>query len=129
MRPDRSTFVLALGLSALSSLGCLPGNALADERIVVLSRQFPAPGREEEAEARQRKVVEFVKAREPNITYRLHRTERPVPTIMYYEIYPSQAAIDTHRQNLAAFFKEHGPPAPGLFAKPTETEVYRILIE
>jgi len=48
---------------------------------------------------------------------------------IYYEIYPFQAAIDAHKQTLAAFFREYGPPASGLFAKPTETEIYRILVE
>ena len=114
------------GRPLLPWLGLIANSAWADERVVALSRQFPAPGREDEAEARQRKVVELVKAREPNITYGLHRADKPVPTSTYYETCPSQAAFDAHKQTLAAFFKEYGPPTAGLFAKPTETEEYRM---
>ncbi len=124
---------LGFGLVLLHGMAPAPGAARGrvqtNESIVVVSRVFPASGKEDAVEARMRKLVQFVKAREPHITYRLHRAERPVTTFMFYEVYPSQAALDEHQKLLAEFSKENGPPPAGFFAKPVEYDVYRFLAE
>jgi quinol monooxygenase YgiN len=48
---------------------------------------------------------------------------------LFYEVYPSQAAFDQHRQTIAAFRKEAGPPPEGIFNRPPEVEIYGLLAE
>jgi quinol monooxygenase YgiN len=73
--------------------------------------------------------VKFVKQAEPNITYRLHRSAKEPTVFLYYEVYPSQAAFDQHRQTIAAFRREAGPPLEGIFSRPPEVEIYGLLAE
>jgi len=96
---------------------------------VVLAKIFPADGQEAQAEAWFRKLIDYIRAKEPDITYRLHRTDKPVRTFMFYEVYPSQAAFEEHRKNVAAFRQEYGSLPNETFAKPTEIERYSIMVK
>jgi quinol monooxygenase YgiN len=104
-------------------------SARADEQVIVAARFYPAPGREAELETRLLRVANFVKQAEPNITYRLHRLTKEPTVFLFYEVYPSQAALDQHRQMIAAFRQEQGPPPEGIFSRPSEVEIYRLLAE
>jgi quinol monooxygenase YgiN len=104
--------------------------AWAGEQVVIVGRFYPAPGREAELEARLMGSVSFVKKAEPNITYRLHRSSKEPTVFLYYEIYPSQAAFDRHRtETIVMWRKEAGPPPEGIFSRPPEVEVYKMLAE
>ena len=92
--------------------------------VVVISRHYPAPGREDELQARFVKIVEVVRAAEPKTIYRFYRSSKEPATFLFYEIYESQAARDYH-MNVVAEFRKQSPPPEGLFARPSETEVYR----
>ena len=98
----------------------------SDGPIVLVSKFYPTPGREEELQARFQKVVEFVRKAEPNTVYRLHRSTKEPVVFLWYEVYESQAALDNHSKVvLPAFRKEYGPAPDGIFARPAETELYR----
>ena len=47
---------------------------------------------------------------------------------LFYEIYPSQAALDHERETVAALRKRDLPP-DGIFVKPPEVETYGLLVE
>jgi quinol monooxygenase YgiN len=115
----------------LAALFAMPiASAWADEQVIIVSRFYPIAGREAELEARLVRSVKFVKKAEPNITYRLHRSAKEPTVFLYYEVYPSQAAFDKHRtETLAMFRKEAGPPPEGIFSRPPEVEIYRLLAE
>jgi len=113
-----------------AALAAAPVVAVADESIAVVAHIRAGPGREAEAEARLRKVVEFVRKAEPNITYRLYRSAKDPAVFVFYEVYPSAAAIEQHRKvTLPAFVKQFGPPSKGLFAGPPEGERLKVLVE
>jgi quinol monooxygenase YgiN len=115
-----------LALAALLALS--GGAARADEQVVIVERLYPAPGREAELEARLLRAVKFVKQAEPNITYRLHRSVKE-PTMFLYHVLPSQAALDRHRQTIAAFRQEAGQPPEGIYSRPPEIEYFGLLAE
>ena len=75
-------FARALALIfVVSGLGviCAPKALAADEPIIVVVRLFPAEGREDEARARLAKLVKFVPANNPGVTFRLHQsTKKPI---------------------------------------------------
>ena len=102
----------------------------AEEPVTVTSRFYAAPGREAEVESRFLKIVEFVRKAEPNITYRLYRSNKDPSVFLFFEVYPSQSAFDEHvKVTLPAVRKEYGPPAEGLFARPAETDLFRSLVD
>ena len=111
----RSAFPFVLALCALPLFSYLSDTALADESLVVLAKIFPADGQDAQAEAWFRKLIDYVRAKEPDITYRLHRTDKPVRTFMFYEVYPSQAAFEEHRKNVGAF-SPHFPDEAGILS-------------
>src|SRR5215831_10092755 len=117
------------GLAIATLCAISSGIARADEQVVIVSRFCPTPGREAELEARFLRSVQFVKQAEPNITYRLHRSTKEPTVFLYYQVYPSEAARDQHRQIVAAFRQEFGPPPEGIFSRPSEVETYRLLAE
>ena len=116
------------GLMLAALLAISGESARADEQVIITERFYPAPGREAELETRLLKAVKFVKQAEPNITYRLHRSKEPT-VFLFYQVYPSEAARDQHRQIVAAFRQEFGPPPEGIFSRPSEVETYRLLAE
>jgi quinol monooxygenase YgiN len=114
----------------LAALVAVSGeSALADEQVIIAARFYPAPGREAELETRLLKTVKFVRQAEPNITYRLHRSAQEPTVFLFYEVHASEAARDQHRQIVAAFQQELGPRPEGIFSRPPEVEVYRLLAE
>ena len=83
-----------------------------------LCRFFPAEGREDEAQARLAKLVKFVPANNPGVTFRLHRSIKKPVVFLLYETFPSQAALDTQPKTvLPAFLKEFGTTPEGLWAR------------
>ena len=120
-------------LCFLAILFCAFGNQAAyaqaqasDGPVVLVSRFYPTPGREDELQARFLKVVEFVRKAEPNTVYRLNRSTKEPVVFLWYEVYESQAALENHSKVvLPAFRKEYGPAPDGIFARPSETEIYR----
>ncbi len=72
-------FARALALIfVVGGLGVIyaPKALAADEPIIVVVRLFPAEGREDEAQARLAKLVKFVPANNPGVTFRLHRSTK-----------------------------------------------------
>jgi len=117
-------------LIGVVALAAAPAISFAADPIAVIAHLHAGPGREAEAEARLRKVVEFVRKAEPTITYRLYRSDKEPGVFIFYEVYPSQAAIDQHRTvTLPAFAKEYGKPAAGLFDGPPQVEKLRPLVD
>jgi quinol monooxygenase YgiN len=99
----------------------------ADETTIVVVKLFPSEGREDEAQARLAKLVKFVPANNPGVTFRLHRSTKKPVVFLLYETYPSQAALDSQPKTvLPAFFKEFGATPEGLYTKPNEVELYRM---
>ena len=125
----RSMFSLAVGASCLTTLLASPSAATAaDEPITITARFSPAPGREAEAQARLLQVVAYVRRVEPGAMYRLHRSSGEPTTFLFYETYPSQAALDHHSKvTLPAFAKEYGPTPEGLWAGAPAIETFREL--
>jgi quinol monooxygenase YgiN len=100
----------------------------AEEPVVVISRFFVTPGKEAIFEERNRKIVERVRKTEPDIIYRLQRSKTNPSQYVYYEVYPSEAALERHSKlTLPAIFKEIGPPPEGLLARPRENESLQVL--
>jgi len=67
-----SVLVLAT-LAVLGTSGYASGQTPA-ETVVVVSRHYPAPGREDELQTRFMKIVELVRNAEPKTVYRLHKS-------------------------------------------------------
>jgi len=116
---------------ALVTLFAISGEmARADEQVVIVARYYPAPGREADLEARLLRSLKYVKQAEPNVSYRLHRSAKDPTVFLFYEVYPSQAALDQHLTvTLTAFRKEAGPVPEGIFSRPPEVETYGFLAE
>ena len=114
---------------ALAALFALSGQmARADEPIITVNRLYPAPGREAELEARLVRIVKYLKRAEPTVTYRLHRSAKEPTVFMFYEIFPSQAALDHERDTVAAL-RKRDPPPDGIFGRPPEVETFGLLVE
>jgi quinol monooxygenase YgiN len=98
----------------------------ADGTIVMVRRNFPAPGREDELQSRWLKLVEFFRKAEPSAVFQLHRTTKEPVVFLWYEVFESQAALDNHLKVVVpAFQKEFGPTPEGILARPSESETYR----
>ncbi|HXZ93035.1 MAG TPA: antibiotic biosynthesis monooxygenase family protein [Burkholderiales bacterium] len=127
---SKSLFSLAIGLVAAAPLAGAPLPALADESVIVISRQYAAPGRERELQERFLKVIAYVRKAEPGYTYRLYHSRKDPAVFVFYEVYPSQAAFEHHAKvTFPAMRKDLGPPAEGIFARPAETETYTALTD
>ena len=102
-------------------------NAQADDGpIVMVRKNFPTPGREDELQSRWLKLVEFLRKAEPNAVFHLHRTTKEPVVFLWYEVFESQAALDHHlKVVIPAFQKEFGPTPQGILARPSESETYR----
>ena len=119
----------AIHCLALAAVFVLFGTmARADEQVIIVGRYYPAPGRETELEARLVRIAKYLKQEEPTITYKLHRSAKEPAVFMFYEIYPSQAVLDQHRELVAAL-RKRDPPPDGIFVKPPEVETYGLLME
>jgi len=113
-------------LCAVLSSVIIPENArAAEEPIIQIARFVASPGREEELEARLIKTVAHVHKTEPGLTYRLFRSKDNPAMFIFYEVYPSKAALDFHRNvSIAEFRKEHGLMPEGVLARAIEVEVF-----
>jgi quinol monooxygenase YgiN len=112
---------MVIGLCA--ALVPSPAALAADEPVVLISRFFVNPGQEAVFEQRTLKAVEFVRKAEPEVIYRLQRSITNPLQYVFYEVYPSQAALDRHmKETLPAFAKEVGPRPEGMLARPPENE-------
>lgn len=121
---------VGIGLCAILIVALASNSMAADEGIVVTARFVAAPGREAELEARLLKTVAFVRQAEPNYVYRLQRSLKDPAVFMFYEVYPSLAALEQHSNvTLPASRKEFGVMAEGLLARPPEFERFRPLLE
>jgi quinol monooxygenase YgiN len=96
-----------------------------DGQVIVVAKFYPTPGREDEVQARFLKLVQHVRKAEPKTVYRLHRSNKEPTAFLFYEVYESKAAQEHHREVLAAFRKDYGPPPDGMFARPAEVESYQ----
>src|SRR5882672_10786494 len=100
---------------ALAALFAISGQiARADEQLIIVGRYYPAPGREAELETRLVRILKYLKQAEPTVTYRLHRSAKEPTVFMFYEIFPSQAALDHERETVAAL-RKRDPPPDGIF--------------
>ena len=98
----------------------------ADGSIVMVRKNYPTPGREDELQSRWLKLVEFLRKAEPNAVFHLHRTTKEPVVFLWYEVFESQAALDNHLKVVVpAFQKEFGPTPEGILARPSESETYR----
>ncbi len=123
-------FTVRSGLLAIALTFCALAcsSAVAAEPVVVLVKVFPAAGREDELEQQYLKRIEYLRKAEPGATFRLHRSTKAPATFLWYEVYESQAAYDSHlKVVMPAFRKEAGPTPEGLLAKPSESETYNEL--
>lgn len=127
---NKSLLSLAIGLVAATPLAGTPVSAHADDSVIVISRQYAAPGREAELQERFLKVIAYVRKVEPGHTYRLYRSKKDPTVFVFYEVYPSQAAFEHHAKvTFPAMRKELGPPAEGIFARPAENETFTALTD
>jgi quinol monooxygenase YgiN len=124
--PSRIIFGLAL-----ITLFVISGElARANERVVIVARFYPSPGREAQLEERLLRSLNYVKRAEPNVAYHLHRSAKEPIVFLLYEDFPSQAALDQHRaETLVALRKEEGPIPEGILSRSTEAEIYQFLAE
>jgi quinol monooxygenase YgiN len=112
-------------VTAFCASALLPFAATASEQVIVVVRTFAAEGRDSELLARSLKQIEFLRKAEPTATFRLFRSAKAPTTFLWYEVYESQAAYDSHLNVvMPSFRKEAGPPPQGLMAKPPESELY-----
>jgi quinol monooxygenase YgiN len=100
----------------------------ADGSIVMVRKNFPTPGREDELQSRLLRLVDFLRKAEPNAVFRLHRTTKEPVVFLWYEVFGSQAALDNHlKVVIPAFQKEFGPTPEGILARPSESETFRSI--
>ena len=119
-------FTFVVGIAAIAA----PLAHAADEPIIVVVKLFPAEGREDEAQARIAKLVKFVPANNPGVTFRLHRSTKKPVVFLLYETFPSQASLDLQQKTvLPAYVKEVGATPEGLYAKPNEVEFYSTMAD
>jgi len=125
MTSTRKTFGSAL-LAGLLLLGATPDTRAGEEPITVIARYWVTPGREAEAEPRFRKALEFMQEVEPGSSFKMYRSQKDPTLFVYIEVYPSQAALEKHRQiTNPARAKELGPTPAGLLARAPEIEELR----
>jgi len=118
----------SLALAIVLALGSVPALAQQPSPIVVLVKVFPTPGRENELQALYLKRLEYLRKAEPDVNFKLHRGTKEPTVFLWYEVYPSQAAYDSHlKVVMANFRKEFGPTPEGILAKPSESETFSLL--
>ena len=124
---SRSSLCSALG-TCLVLAAAAPCAHAADEPVVVIVKVYPGVGREDELQARYLKQAEFLRRLEPAASFRLHRSLKEPVTFLWYETYPSQAALENHlKVAMPAFRKDFGPTPEGLVARPSDSETYQEL--
>jgi quinol monooxygenase YgiN len=108
----------------LGAIGASPILAKA-EPVIVTVKLVAAEGRESELQERNLKLLKFLREAEPSATFRLHRSVKSPKTFLWYEIYPSQSAHETHlKEVMPKFRKEFGPAPKGLMIAKPEVETY-----
>ena len=113
--------------SLLGAIGVFPIRAKA-EPVIVTVKVFAAEGRESELQERNLKLLKFLREAEPSATFHLHRSVKSPTTFLWYEIYPSQSAHETHlKEVMPKFRKEFGPAPKGSMITKPEVETYTEL--
>jgi quinol monooxygenase YgiN len=124
----RSLFSFSAAGACSVLLALAPYAHAADEPVVVIVKVYPGVGREDELQARYLKQAEFLRRVEPNASFRLYRSLKEPVTFLWYETYPSQAALESHlKVAMPAFRKEFGPTPEGLVARPSDSDSYQEL--
>jgi quinol monooxygenase YgiN len=122
--------VLVVVAGALTGSGVTPTRAAAtEESITIIATVYVTPGREDEFVARNVKLVAYVHKEEPNTIYRLHRSKKDPTVFVYYEHYPSQAALDYHSKVVLPAFNKEFPRPEGLLARPIENDKYQLVFD
>jgi quinol monooxygenase YgiN len=124
----RASTYVACGIAAFAVLATtgVSNAQTTDGSIVMVRKNFPTPGREDELQSRWLKLVEFLRKAEPNAVFHLHRTTKEPVVFLWYEVFESQTALDNHlKVVIPAFQKEFGPTPEGILARPSESETYR----
>ena len=115
--------IVALAVLATTSVSNAQN---ADGSIVMVRKNFPTPGREDELQSRSLKLVEFLRKAEPNAVFHLYRTTKEPVVFLWYEVFESQPALDNHlKVVIPAFQTEFGPTPAAIYARPSEAEIYR----
>ena len=108
----------------LGAIGVFPILAKA-EPVIVTVKLVAAEGRESELQERNLKLLKFLRETEPSATFRLHQSVKSPKTFLWYEIYPSQSAHETHlKEVMPKFRKEFGPAPKGLMLTKPEVDTY-----
>lgn len=125
-RKNSSTLRL---LSAIAAGKALPAASKPPENVTVIGRFHVVAGREREAEQFLLRLREFVRRREPGITYRFHRSSMEPSVFVIYESYPSEVELAEHINVVIPAFACVGGPIPeGLFTRPYEAEILREIL-
>src|SRR4029453_11264119 len=79
----RASTYVACAIVALAVLGTtgISSAQNADGSIVIVRKNFPTPGREDELQSRWLKLVQFLRKAEPNAVFQLHRTTKEPVTL------------------------------------------------
>ena len=126
----RESIYVACAIAAFAVLATtgVANAQTADGTIVMVRKNFPTPGREDELQSRWLKLVEFLRKAEPNAVIHLHRSTKEPVVFLWYEVFESQAALDNHlKVVIPAFQKEFGPTPEGILARPSESETFRSI--
>lgn len=122
-------FTVFVFLWLLAALGPLahaqnPSPATAANGSIVLIAQFEiSPGREEQFKQRALAFAKMAEQAVPGVVYRLHNRPEQPGQFVFYEFFPSKAALDKVQSEVTAAHRaQFGPTPAGMFAKPP-TEV------
>lgn len=114
-------FLLGLAMAPIGSAA-----RAADETVALITRVYIAPGQEAAYEERARRLVEYVRKAEPGVIYRHQRSKKDPSIYVYYEVFPSPAALENHAKVvLPTFNKEFGARPEGMFSRPPELEWFQ----
>jgi quinol monooxygenase YgiN len=116
------TVMIAPGLCVAAMF---PFSATASEQVVVVVKTFAGQGRESELQELSLKQLEFFRKAEPTAKFRFYRSTNSPSTFLWYEVFESQAAYKNHLDVVVPNYRKNTDrAAPGLMAKPFESETY-----
>lgn len=132
MLTDFAARAAAIGLAGLAlALGGCSHRTMAPppEAPIVLVATFEiAPGREQEFKDRALAFAEMAEAAEPGVVYRLHESKDRPGSFLFYEIFPSKAALERVQNDVTpAHRAKYGPTPAGLFVRPPEEQSWTPL--
>ncbi|MGL4576054.1 MAG: putative quinol monooxygenase [Burkholderiaceae bacterium] len=96
-----------------------PSPAAADGPIVLIVQFEISPGREEQFKQRALTYAQMAQQAVPGVVYRLHSRPEQPGQFVFYEYFPSKAALDKVQNEVTAAHRaQFGPTPAGMFAKP-----------